>query len=76
MRREVELISYIEPDILKVRVQDKIRTFMADRYWMRRAIVGIRFGGGWKGVNILMKKGKEVRGKDCRKESTAEESLT
>ena len=61
MRREVELVSYIEPGTLKVRVQGRVRTFTTSPFWARLAVVGIRFGGGWKGVNILMMKGKEVK---------------
>jgi len=60
MKREVELLSYIYPGTLKVRIQDRLHTFITSEYWARKAVVAIRFGGGWKGINILKTKGREI----------------
>lgn len=61
MEHPVQFLSYLYPDTIHVLVESKPHIYRTSEYWARKAIVMIRFGDGWKGVNILKEKGEEVK---------------
>ena len=56
----MQFLSYEYPDTVKVLVKGRSYVYRTSEYWARKAIVQMRFGDGWRGLNLLKMNGKEV----------------
>ena len=57
MLKPVNLLSYHYPNIIKVSVMNRVYTFETSEYWARKALSQMKYGEGWKGLNVLRKNG-------------------
>lgn len=70
MDRPVQFLSYVYPDTIQVLVKGKPYTYRTSEPFARKAIVMMRFGDGWRGLNTLKKNGKEVEASRREKNET------